>query len=168
MIKNKCITCNIDFTKPHNPSRKYRYCSLKCMGKDINKSKKHSLFMQAHSGWNKGKKFPSITGKNHYNWTGGKYSQNHRDRGRFRDTVGKEVLKRDNYTCLMCGKKGGYLHVDHVQSWSEYVELRFNIDNCQTLCQKCHYLITFKKQISKGNRWGILVKSGSKMEIKKL
>jgi 5-methylcytosine-specific restriction endonuclease McrA len=55
----------------------------------------------------------------------------------------KQVFERDNYTCQLCGVRGVDLQVDHIQSWAEYVELRFSMDNCRTLCSKCHYKITF-------------------------
>lgn len=77
------------------------------------------------------------------------------ERRRFRNEIQKQILKRDNYTCQLCHKRGGILHVDHIQSWAEYVELRFCIDNCRTLCMKCHYEITFGKPMPPSVRaWG--------------
>ena len=74
-------------------------------------------------------------------------------------------------TCLNChkefdveryrAKKAKYcstkcnLMVDHIQPWAEYVELRFNMDNCRTLCQKCHYKITYGKEMpQEAEKWG--------------
>lgn len=55
----------------------------------------------------------------------------------------------------MCGQRGVALQVDHIQPWAEYVELRFDINNCRTLCQGCHYQITFGKPIPSNVRaWG--------------
>ncbi len=48
------------------------------------------------------------------------------------------VLKRDNFTCQWCGIKGGYLEVDHIKPFAYFPELRFDINNCQTLCPNCH------------------------------
>ena len=94
-------------------------------------------------------------GKNHYNWKGGISSKDRLERQRFRQTVQKEVLERDDYSCQMCGDRGCALQVDHIQPWSEYVELRFDINNCRTLCMDCHYKITFGKEIPKDVKaWG--------------
>lgn len=99
-----------------------------------------------------GKKRPEITGENHYKWAGGR---KHGDRVRFRDEMQKKVFERDDYTCQLCGNRGGQLQVDHIQSWAEYVELRFNIENCRTLCMSCHYKVTFGKPMPPTVRaWG--------------
>jgi 5-methylcytosine-specific restriction endonuclease McrA len=88
-------------------------------------------------------------------WSGFGTEDNKLSRNAFVRTIQKEVLKRDNYTCQLCGQVGGRLQVDHIQSWAQYVELRFNMDNCRTLCQKCHYKITYGKDIPKGKeKWG--------------
>jgi len=33
----------------------------------------------------------------------------------FAHTIGQDVLRRDNYTCQVCGQRGGKLQVDHIQ-----------------------------------------------------
>lgn len=88
-------------------------------------------------------------------WSGFKRNQNYLDRRSFRTTIQRQVFERDDYTCQLCGQKGVALQVDHIQSWKEYVELRFCIDNCRTLCMGCHYQITFGRPIpSSVKTWG--------------
>lgn len=49
------------------------------------------------------------------------------------------VFKRDNYQCVIGGiEHGNKLHADHIKSFSEYPNLRFDVSNGRTLCKKCH------------------------------
>lgn len=87
-------------------------------------------------------------------WKGGITSLGKAERARFKATIHLMILERDNYTCQLCNTRGGFLQVDHIQSWADYVELRFSMDNCRTLCMNCHYLITFGKKMPPGMIWG--------------
>lgn len=92
------------------------------------------------------------------NWKGGvtrmHYGSDKVERIRFRMEMQKLVFERDNYTCQLCGSNKD-LQVDHIQRWSEYVELRFSMDNCRTLCARCHYRITFGKPMPDNLKaWG--------------
>ena len=110
--------------------------------------------------------FRDKSGKNHPNW--GKHltpewrrkiSKNHADTsgvnsGTWRggitpinDSIRKSkeyivwriaIFTRDNYTCVKCHTKGGRLNADHIKPFALYPELRFAIDNGQTLCYVCH------------------------------
>ena len=101
-----------------------------------------------------GIKRPYLVGKGNHNWKGGVSSKNEKDRIEFKRYIQKEVLKRDGYTCQLC-RKGGSLQVDHIQSFADYVDLRFSMDNCRTLCQKCHYELTYDKPMNKSSKlWG--------------
>ena len=97
---------------------------------------------------------PFKSGKNHYNWKGGLTPQSRYERTVFIKNIKPVVLKRDKYTCIECKSYGGNLHVDHIKSWAEHPELRFEPSNCQTLCMACHYQKTFNRLIPKGLVWG--------------
>jgi len=146
-------------------------------------SKNHKLnISKGHKGnigyW-KGKKYPmearkkiseSMKGKNSKEnnpmWKGGICPETRLQRGLFKKTIQKQVLERDNYTCQMCGERGGDLQVDHIQPWAEYVELRFDMNNCRTLCVKCHYKITYKRPFpSSAKGWGHHLLKGDKSHV---
>ena len=61
-----------------------------------------------------------------------------------------QVFERDDYTCQVCGKKGGCLEVHHIKPFSSFPELWFDIDNGLTVCRKCH--IKIHKGTMKGNK----------------
>jgi len=96
----------------------------------------------------------SYAGKNHPLWKGGITPKNTLLRTKFRREVQPLVFARDNYTCQICSQYGQYLQVDHIKSWAKYPDLRFNLDNCRTLCMACHYYVTFKRKLPSGVVWG--------------
>lgn len=49
----------------------------------------------------------------------------------------QNVLHRDGHKCVQCGS-AEYLEVDHIRPRSMYPELKFNMDNGQTLCHQHH------------------------------
>jgi len=52
------------------------------------------------------------------------------------------IFKRDNYTCVICGKKGGILNAHHIASFSQFPELRLAINNGITVCKiPCHKIL---------------------------
>lgn len=82
--------------------------------------------------------------------------KNKLERAEFRRQIVPSVLKRDDYTCQICEQKGGYLHVDHIKKWAEYPELRYDLNNCRTVCRACHYYITFKRKLPSTSTWGLV------------
>lgn len=101
-------------------------------------------FKKGRKPWNAGKKVPGFTGSNNPNWRGGIYPENLRIRHsvemkRWRE----EVFKRDNFTCILCGRKRKIgdrvvLHADHIKPFAKYPKLRLIVENGRTLCRECH------------------------------
>lgn len=54
----------------------------------------------------------------------------------------KMILKKDNYTCFICGQVGAKyknkLVAHHLLLWSEYPKFRFEMYNGICLCENCH------------------------------
>ena len=77
-------------------------------------------------------------GENNIFWRGGVCGENDRLRHSAKYKQWRtSVYKRDNYTCQCCGKHG-VLNAHHLVSFSDYAELRYDINNGLTLCEQCH------------------------------
>lgn len=154
-----CVQCGKSYEMCLYKLKTKKFCSRSCYwlfmkGKDPC----HLPDLKGKPSWNKGKELSDahkkrlseshngiMCGPKHPKWKGGVTTFDKLARHKFAQTIRKDVLKRDNYTCQSCGIRGVDLQVDHIQPWAEYLELRFCIDNCRTLCAKCHYKITFGK-----------------------
>lgn len=58
------------------------------------------------------------------------------------------VYKRDNYTCQICGKDGGF-EAHHINGWNLFPEQRLVVSNGITLCISCHH--NFHNKYGRGN-----------------
>ena len=111
-----CENCNKSFQHYYKTRR---FCSKKCS----------SEFMVR---------------ENSQSWKGGLSSENQILRKRkITEDWRKEVFARDNYTCQKCGLHSGngkavILNAHHIKKWSEFPELRYDVDNGITLCYECH------------------------------
>ncbi len=102
-----------------------------------------------------GKKRPDMYGTNHFAWKGTTplitQIRNCFDYRQWRS----DVYTRDNFTCALCGKRGGDIHADHfpkmfIEIFDEYkiktladavaCKEMWNINNGRTLCRQCHYV----------------------------
>jgi len=99
-----------------------------------------TAFKIGNVAWNKGKRFPELSGPNSPAWKGGateagKLIRNSADYRDWRTAV----FQRDNYTCVDCGDdRGGNLEADHIKPFSLFPALRLDVSNGRTLCQDCH------------------------------
>lgn len=138
-----CPTCQKEFKVKPSLAR-VQHCSQSCVMKgkpSRNKGRITSLETRQKQRFAK----LGIRGEKHWNWRPWT-KQSNRDRGYFRDTVQKRVFERDNYKCTICGLNKN-LQVDHIKRWSKFPDLRFVLENCRTLCSKCHYKITFGRDM---------------------
>ena len=80
-----------------------------------------------------------LSGKNSHWWKGGitPINQLLRRRMEFQDWR-KDIFKRDDYTCQICGERGCELNADHIKPFAYYPELRYDLNNGRTLCVLCH------------------------------
>ena len=78
-------------------------------------------------------------GANNPFWKGGVSSENKLIRNGKRMTDWRiAVFKRDDYTCQVCGQRGGLLHAHHKIQFHLDRE-NFDISNGMTVHAKCHY-----------------------------
>ncbi|HEC66953.1 MAG TPA: hypothetical protein ENI23_16885 [bacterium] len=61
----------------------------------------------------------------------------------------KTILRKANYTCQLCGKKGGKLSAHHLYNWADYPDKRFDLSNGVAICRGHH--IEFHRIYGKGN-----------------
>jgi len=87
--------------------------------------------------------------KSHF-WKGGLTRKNYPERVAIMSSLEykiwrKSVFEKDDYRCMACGQRGGELQVDHILPFSKHPRLRFDINNGQTLCVKCHKIKTISE-----------------------
>lgn len=146
-LSKNCIVCKKEFKKPYHASlrrwqEQYKTCSNECrhkywVGKPNSRKKKGTK--NSVPAWNKGKIFPQFQGENSSGWKGGvtPIHQKIRTSTAYKDWR-RNVLQRDNYTCVECHSDGITLQVDHIKPFAYFPELRLVIDNGRTLCIDCH------------------------------
>jgi hypothetical protein len=97
-----------------------------------------------------GIKPPVMYGADNPSWRGGITPEIHKIRyGPEYESWRKNIFIRDNHVCQKYGTKGGNLVAHHVLNFSDYVELRFSVDNGITLSEKAH--VEFHKIYGKKN-----------------
>ena len=94
---------------------------------------------KAQKGKRLGKPNTWSNGKKSHWWKGGITPISFKIRSSLKyKTWRRNIFKRDDYTCQVCGKRGGTMHADHIKSFAKYPKLRFRLSNGRTLCVLCH------------------------------
>jgi 5-methylcytosine-specific restriction endonuclease McrA len=81
-----------------------------------------------------------ISGENSPNWNPDKTDEERRAGRKYPAYYEwrQAVYERDNYTCTCCGERGGRLNAHHVFNFSDYPNLRTDVNNGVAMCRSCH------------------------------
>lgn len=122
-IEISCDYCGKKFLQnPYqlNHAKRYHFCSKQCQ---------HEKYKEIYSGQGNPTYNPLLDDERR---------MKKRNIDGYQEWI-RQVFKRDNYTCQCCGdNKGHNLNAHHILNYSEFEELRTEIDNGITLCDECH------------------------------
>lgn len=148
-----CFQCNIGFRKPkcHIERVTKVFCSRNCRDKEQTQFTSKTcvicgeLFkirgnMKKYSSCPKEKcRQANKSRENNPNWQGGITKPRNAAMSSLKYKYWRmDVFMRDDYTCQFCGKRGGELNADHIESWASAPHLRYTLSNGRTLCLPCH------------------------------
>ena len=119
--KKTCPRCGKEFERGNTEAgnfRKKKYCSEKCA-------------QLANPP-------PNLYGEDNPRWKGpdARRRNRHGPKKKWRNAV----INRDKGRCQRCGTEQGVLVAHHIKPWETYPELRFEVSNGLTLCQRCHFV----------------------------
>jgi len=78
-------------------------------------------------------------GDKRYNWKGGITPERNAKRGSLYMRLAREAcFERDEYSCRVCGKRGGRLNAHHIWPFHRFPERMYEVGNLITLCHDCH------------------------------
>lgn len=121
-----CCNCHIQYYKKDGGSRdkNRKYCSFECYQATRPKKKEPTGYAY---------------GIRNGNWSGGLTNKNKliRKSGKYK-LWRTSIFERDSYTCQSCHISGVSLNAHHIKSFSNFPELRFELSNGLTLCERCH------------------------------
>lgn len=111
----------------------------------FNRGRKRKPFTEEHckniSEAQKGIPRLNKRGENCHLWKGGITDKNKKIRTSIEFKVWREtIFKRDKFLCQMpeCSNSEKYLQAHHIRKFSDYEDLRLDINNGITLCKDCH------------------------------
>lgn len=163
-VEKICFTCGNSFWVRKYRATSAKVCSHSCRSgllqanppkKGVKGRPAWNLGKKLHYDvWNKGLKGIRAGAESHL-WKGGITPLRQKIRSTFEYRQWrKAVFERDNYTCVFCKIRGGWLEADHIKPFAIYPELRLNIENGRTLCKPCHKTTDTYGRYSK-NREGV-------------
>lgn len=79
------------------------------------------------------------SGENHYRWIGGKeaYDDRYRNSNDYKEWR-LSVYSRDGFSCRRCNRAKVQLNAHHILNFYKFKDLRYEISNGITFCEKCH------------------------------
>jgi hypothetical protein len=94
-----------------------------------------------------------MSGPDNPAWRGGTTPERQRlyKQGKWQEFV-QQIYTRDGFHCVKCNHAHTgprTLHCHHIQSWATNPDLRFDLDNCITLCSVCHNWVHSKANTEK-------------------
>ena len=118
----KCLQCGKKFEEYTFMEKRKKLCSRDCLYK-----------------WQE----TSLKGKNNPNWRNGISTEANivRTSAEY-ERWKKTVFKRDDFTCQLCGIRGGDLNAHHILSFRDFPEYRLTVDNGITYCVECHDIVS--------------------------
>jgi len=142
MIQLECVRCDKKFLAyPYEVRNNRKFCSKLCGTLYTNKSRSEKMLgnkNRKHTSESKTRLRYCNLGTRNPNWKGGittkiQHLRNSSEYEHWRNAV----LKKDNYMCVLCGRKD-LLHTHHLESFWKNEELRFDIENGIAVCIDCH------------------------------
>ncbi len=132
--------------KNHFVSKETRQKIIKALtGKHIWQNKEHPRGMMGkkQSLETIRKRMEKISGKNHYLWIEDRTqlkARQERNDSAYQDWR-IQIFKRDNFKCKIANQDcSGKIKAHHILGWSDFPELRYQLNNGITLCQAHHPL----------------------------
>ena len=147
-MEHICKECKKHYNVSPCRDNKTKYCSRKCA--NIGIARRPVTWGNKIGIANKGNKRPDLseynknnlrTGELNWRWNPNRTELLEKLRIRSSSKYAKwrkAVFERDNFTCQVCGKRGGWIEAHHIKSFSLFPKLRFDVKNGMTLCRDCH------------------------------
>lgn len=120
-----CVSCGAPF-EAESALSKRTTCSVDC-------SRQHRADCQR--------------GEKSHRWRGGLSRDVTIRRGSFEYSDWRSaVFARDDFSCVLCGQRGGRLSAHHIKTVEAHPELMLDVSNGVTLCWPCHTSIRWKEE----------------------